>query len=81
MAWKDMKQVIDRAVAQNAFVHPWMHLIECSLRERDLKDFYRPLFEYVLELQAKGKIENVSFKRISQVLAPNAARQRAGAPR
>lgn len=64
----DMIKIIDHAVERKSFIHPWMHLIECDLNEDDIENFYRPIFEYILKLQRDGLVENISFKRINELL-------------
>lgn len=66
---KEMKSIIMAGIENRSFIHPWMHLIECELRCNDIKDFYRPLFEFVLELQAKSRIKNISFAQIGDCLS------------
>lgn len=70
LSFTDVKQIIDTGIARRAFVHPWMHLVECSLRQHDLNNFYRPLFAYILEQQAKGRIQNISFRALADGLVP-----------
>jgi hypothetical protein len=60
----EIKSLINKAVDNKSFFHPWMHLIECDLRQRDLEHFYYPLFNYVKELETKGRIQNLSFSQI-----------------
>lgn len=67
-SYKDIFALIDRAVEKRSFVHPWMHMVECDLKQDDIENFYRPIFEYVLELESKGKIKNISFDEIRQTL-------------
>ena len=57
------------ACDKKSFFHPWMHLIECDLKQRDLNNFYRPLFEEVLSLEAKKKIRNINLEKIFESLA------------
>ncbi|HZT44215.1 MAG TPA: hypothetical protein VFA07_18770 [Chthonomonadaceae bacterium] len=65
----DLRRIIDEGIARRSFVHPWMHLVECSLTQRDIDHFYRPLFEYILMQQDKGAIRNVSFTAIADHLS------------
>lgn len=67
MSFKDVSRVIDQGICSKAYIHPWIHLIECSLKCNDLKNFYRPLFEKILEEQARGRIRNVSFSEIRKL--------------
>jgi len=66
----DFKRIVDHAIELRAFVHPWMHLVECDLRQRDLQDFYRPAFDSVREHEARGELEILNFGGIARRLAP-----------
>lgn len=63
---KEVISVIKKAIDQKAFIHPWMHLIECDLTQNDLDNFYRPIFEFVKERQSRGELEILSFDEINQ---------------
>lgn len=64
--FKEIKELMDYCVEKKSFFHPWMHLIECDLRQRDIENFYLPMFSYVKELQEKGLMRNISFQEISK---------------
>ncbi len=66
--FRDIRAIVQHGIENRSFIHPWMHLIECELRCRDIDDFYRPFFELILEKQAKGKIKNISFREIAKIL-------------
>jgi len=68
MDFRDAKKIIDQGIESKCFIHPWIHLVECSLREKDIDNFYRPLFEYVLSKRKEGSLEVLSFKEISRRL-------------
>lgn len=68
MSWRELKSALQEGIRSRSFIHPWMHLIECDLRCGDLKDFYRPLFETVLEEQEKGRLRNVAFRELGDSL-------------
>jgi peptidoglycan/xylan/chitin deacetylase (PgdA/CDA1 family) len=64
MSYRDVHALIQEGIRRRSFIHPWMHLIECSVKHGDIRDFYQPVFESILEAQSRGKIENISFKTI-----------------
>ncbi len=66
MSFKDLKSMVKKAIENRSFLHLWMHLIEMDLKEKDLDDFYRPLFEMILELQSRGLMRVVSFAEIKE---------------
>jgi hypothetical protein len=70
MTASDVIYIIDSGIKKNAFIHPWMHLNECSLAEKDMDNFYRPIFEYVNEKCVKGELQNLSFEKILGILSP-----------
>lgn len=63
---KEIKRLIDIAVINKSFFHPWMHLLECDIKQGDIDKFYKPIFEYILELETEGKILNISFNNINK---------------
>jgi peptidoglycan/xylan/chitin deacetylase (PgdA/CDA1 family) len=63
-SFEDVKKIIDKAVENKSFVHPWIHLIECDMDENDIENFYKPIFSYIKELEAKGLIKNITFDDI-----------------
>lgn len=67
--FKEIKELLDHCVEKKSFFHPWMHLIECDLRQKDIENFYLPMFSYVKELQDKGLMKNISFHEISSEIA------------
>jgi hypothetical protein len=68
LSFRDVRELIRRGIAKRSFIHPWMHLIECDMRCSDLADFYRPLFETVLEEGARGRLRNVGFGEVHSTL-------------
>ncbi|MGZ3693921.1 MAG: hypothetical protein ACXWQO_06945 [Bdellovibrionota bacterium] len=72
-SFRDMKAIVQEGIRRKAFIHPWMHLIECELKCRDINDFYLPLFSLIQEEQAKGTIQNISFREIADQLLPEPA--------
>ena len=58
---EEMVRAVDLAIEHRSLLHPWMHLIECDPKCRDLQEFYEPFFRYVLKKQEQGAIECVSF--------------------
>jgi len=65
-SFKDIKKIIDKAIENKSFVHPWIHLVECDLDQNDIENFYIPIFEYVKEMEDKGKIQNLFFRDIKK---------------
>ena len=65
--WKDLKKIIDAGVEGRCYIHPWMHLIECDLKQKDIENFYRPMLTYVKELESAGKIKNISYSGIDEL--------------
>ena len=66
ISFKEMRALVEHAVEHKSFIHPWMHLVECEPSKGDLSDFYRPLFELILELKMAQKLEILSFSEIYQ---------------
>ena len=62
--FKEIKELIDTAIENHSFIHPWMHLIECDLAQGDIENFYYPLFSYIKSMEDKNKIKNISFTEI-----------------
>lgn len=67
----EVKEIIDLGIENKSFIHPWMHLIECDLKQNDIEKFYKPILSYVKELESKGKIKNCSFNEIVQTIRPS----------
>ena len=70
-SFREIKKLIDLAVQNCSFFHPWMHLVECDLRQGDVENFYKPMFSYVKELEQRSLIRNVSLKEIFTELRPS----------
>lgn len=68
MSWREIRRTLHSAARLRAWFHPWMHLAECDLRQRDIDDFYRPLFEEALALRSAGQMEIVSFNEVAKRL-------------
>ena len=65
MSLSDAKTIVDYGIAQRAYIHPWMHLVECDIRCKDIDNFYAPLLEYVLLCQADGTLANASYSALT----------------
>ncbi len=63
--------LIDLAVEKKAFFHPWMHLLECDLKQNDIEDFYYPIFSHVKKLNEQGVLDILSFDEINKHLSVN----------
>lgn len=64
MSWREMRGLVRKGIRNKSFIHPWMHLIECDPACDDLARFYRPLFEMILEEQARGRLKNISYREL-----------------
>ena len=61
---REVRRLIDDAIARRAFLSLWIHLNECDRRMRDLTRFYRPILEYVRGREAAGEIEVLPYRQI-----------------
>jgi hypothetical protein len=68
MSWREIRPVLHSAARLRAWFHPWMHLAECDRRQRDIDDFYRPLFEEALALRSAGQMDIVTFADVARRL-------------
>lgn len=68
MSFKELLPHLENAITNKCWIHPWMHLIECDLKTNDIDNFYRPLFEWSLEQELKGKLIFSTFSKLPSII-------------
>ena len=68
MSFKELLPFLEKAIEDKCWIHPWMHLIECDIGENDLNEFYRPLFNWCLDMEKQGKLTIVKFSELKESL-------------